>query len=205
MIDYYSRYIEIASLRNTNSSGVIQKLKTIFARHGIPEYLMSDNGPQFSSQEFKRFSVEYGFEHATSSPNFPQANGEAEWAVRTVKTLLNKNDDPLMALLMYRSTPLENGYSPAELLMGRKLKTKVPVLSKVLQPKLPDQTSLREKENEIRSRQQSNFNSHHNAKPLEPLIPGETVWIPDHNTTGTVTKETAVRSYEVQTEGGRYR
>ena len=110
-----------------------------------------------------------------------------------------------MALLMYRSTPLENGYSPAELLMGRKLRTTVPVLSKVLQPKLPDQTSLREKENKIRRRQQSNFNSRHNAKSLEPLIPGETVWIPNRNTTGTVTKETAVRSYEVQTEGGGYR
>ena len=205
VIDYYSRYIEIASLRSTNASGVIQKLKGIFARHGIPEYLMSDNGPQFSSQEFQCFSVEYGFEHVTSSPNFPQANGEAERAVRTVKTLLNKNDDPLMALLIHRSTPLENGYSPAELLMGRKLRTTVPVLPKVLQPKLPDQIALREKENEIRRRQQSNFNHRHKAKVLEPLLPGETVWIPDRNTTGTVTKETAVRSYEVQTEGGRYR
>ena len=150
---------------------------------------MSDSGPQFSSQEFQHFSVEYGFEHVTSSPNFPQANGEAEWAVRIIKTLLNKNDDPLMALLILRSTPLENGYSPAELLMGRKLRTTVPVLPKVLQPKLPDQITLREKENEIRRRQQRNFNCRHKAKVLEP---GETVWIADRNTTGTVTKETAV-------------
>ena len=105
VIDYYSCYIEIASLRSTNSSGVIQKLKTIFARHGIPEYLMSNNVLQFSSQEFHHFSVEYGFEHVTSSPNFLQANGEAEWAVRTVKTLLNKKDDPLMAFLIHCSTP----------------------------------------------------------------------------------------------------
>ena len=78
IVDYYSRYIELASLRSTNSYGVIQKMKTIFARHGILEYIMSDNGPQFSSQEFHQFSGEYGFEHMTSSPHFPQANGEAK-------------------------------------------------------------------------------------------------------------------------------
>ena len=118
VVDYYSRYIEIASLRTTNSRGVIQKLKTVFARHGIPECLVSDNGPQFASQEFQQFSEEYGFEHTTSSPNFPQANGEAERAVRTVKTLLDKNDYPLMALLVHRSTPLENGYSPCRASYG---------------------------------------------------------------------------------------
>ena len=196
VVDYYSRYIEIASLRTTNSRGVIQKLKTVFARHGIPECLVSDNGPQFASQEFQQFSEEYGFEHTTSSPNFPQANGEAERAVRTVKTLLDKNDDPLMALLVHRSTPLENGYSPAELLMGCKLRTTVPVIPKALQPKLPNHNALRKKEGEIRKRQQHNLNRRHKAKALEPLLPGETVWIPDRNTTGTVTKEAASRSYE---------
>ena len=110
-----------------------------------------------------------------------------------------------MALLVHRSTPLENGYSPAELLMGRKLRTTVPVIPKALQPKLPNQKTLREKEREIRRRQQSNFNRRHKAKALEPLLPGEPVWIPDRNTTGTVTKEAASRSYEVQTESGRYR
>ena len=205
MVDYYSRYIEIASLRTTNSRGVIQKLKTVFARHGIPECLVSDNGPQFASQEFQQFSEEYGFEHTTSSPNFPQANGEAERAVRTVKTLLDKNDDPLMALLVHRSTPLENGYSPAELLMGRKLRTTVPVIPKALQPKLPNHNALRKKEGEIRKRQQNSFNRRHKAKALEPLLPGETIWIPDRNTTGTVTKEAASRSYKIQTESGQYR
>ena len=77
---------------------------------------MSDNGPQFFSQEFQQFPEEYGFEHTTSSPNFPQANREAQRALRTVKTLLNKNDDPLMALLVHRSTLLENGYNPASFL-----------------------------------------------------------------------------------------
>ena len=59
-------------------------------------------------------------------PRYPQANGEAVRAVRTIKGLLKKNADPYLALLMYRSSPLQNGLSPSELLMGRKLKTTLP-------------------------------------------------------------------------------
>ena len=55
---------------------------------------MSNNGPQFSVDLFHQFAEEYGFVHVTSSPGYPQANGEAEWAVRTVKMLLKKNSDP---------------------------------------------------------------------------------------------------------------
>ena len=88
---------------------VISHLKSIFARHGIPEVVVSDNGPQYSSAVFEEFSKEYEFDHVTSSPKYPQANGEAERAVKTIKQLLEKNSDPYLALLVYRSTPLENG------------------------------------------------------------------------------------------------
>ena len=80
-VDYYSQYIEVCSLSSTSSASVIHKLKTVFARHGIPDSLMSDNGPQFSSQVFSNFSKDYGFDHVTSSPNYSQASGEAERAV----------------------------------------------------------------------------------------------------------------------------
>ena len=75
VVDYYSRYIETALLRDT-TQGVIQQLRSIFARHGIPEQVMSDNGPQFSSEAFTNFAKTYDFTHVTSSPHFPQSNGK---------------------------------------------------------------------------------------------------------------------------------
>ena len=92
---------------------VISHTSSIFAPcHGIPEIVISDNGPQFPSTQYAQFAEKYGFHHI---------NGEAERAVQTVKNLLKKANDPYLALLAYRSTPLEIGYSPSELLMCRKL------------------------------------------------------------------------------------
>ena len=88
VVDYYSRFIEIAKLEETTASCVINHLKSIFARYGIPQCLMSDNGPQYSNREFSNFARCYGFLHVTSSPGHPSANGEAERAVHTVKQLL---------------------------------------------------------------------------------------------------------------------
>ena len=63
----------------------------------MPEEVVSDNGPQFSLRTFQNFSREYGFEHITSSPLYPQSNGEAERAIRTVKSLWKKEKDPFFA------------------------------------------------------------------------------------------------------------
>ena len=77
-VDYYSRYIEIAKLNQTMMTDVVTHLKSMFARHGIPEMFISDNGPQYASREFQDFAKEYEFQHTTSSPYFPQGNGEAK-------------------------------------------------------------------------------------------------------------------------------
>ena len=100
MVDYYSRFIEVTRLGGLSTEAVIGAVKGIFARHGVPEEVVSDNGPQFSSKTFQNFSREYGFEHITSSPLYPQSNGEAERAVRTVKSLWKKEKDPFLALLI---------------------------------------------------------------------------------------------------------
>ena len=175
VIDYYSRYIEMARLSTSTSNDVITHLKSIFARHGIPQTVMSDNGPQYAAAAFVKFAQEYGFAHITSSPRYPQSNGAAERAVRTVKSLLDKNGDPYAALLAYRSTPLENGYSPAEYLMGRKLRTTVPVALTQLVPHLPNFSKLKEKEKQLRERQRKNFNHHHHAVNLKQLQTGDNV------------------------------
>ena len=95
------------------------------------------------------FARQFQFEHVTSSPRYPQSNGEAERAVQTVKNLLKKEGDPYLALLSYRSTPLKCGFSPSELLMARKLRTNVSITRESLKPAVPDLTVLREKEEQI--------------------------------------------------------
>ena len=179
IVDYYSRYVEIAKLQRTTAEEVIAHTKSIFARHGIPEVVISDNGPQFTSQVYAQLAESYQFHHITSSPYFPQSNGEAERAVATVKSLLNKSVDPYLALLTYRSTPLPNGYSPSELLMSHVLRSSVPTTVAQRRPRLLDIDSLREKEEQLKNRQKENFDKHHGARRLPALSPGDEVWIPD--------------------------
>lgn len=132
VVDYFSRFFEVAQLTSTASEGVIEHCKSISACHGSPEHLRSDNGPQLASDTFSRFAQEWGFSHETSSPRFPQSNSEAERAVRTIKALLKKSRYLYLALMAYRSAPLVNGYSPTELLMGRRIRTTVPVIQSQL-------------------------------------------------------------------------
>lgn len=133
---------------------------------------MSDNGPQYSSILFKDFATDYGFHHVTSSPLFPQTNGEAERAVGTVKSLWKGGGDKERALLIYCSTPLGNGYSPAQLLMGRQIRTSLPQLPKKLSPGWPGMREFKCYETKERRKQQKYYNSRHRARPLPVLQPG---------------------------------
>ena len=136
VVDYFSRWIEIALLdKDTAADYVISHLKSIFAKFGISNELRSDGSLLFSSFTFQKFANCYGFVHTFSSPRYPRSNGEAELAVQTVKNLLKKCDDPYLALLAYRTSPLKTGCSPAELLMGKELRTTVPAMPTVLEPK----------------------------------------------------------------------
>ncbi|KAI3380790.1 hypothetical protein SNEBB_010510, partial [Seison nebaliae] len=176
VVDYYSRYIEMALLSSTQSVSVITNLQSIFARHGVPVTVHSDGGPQYSSKLFREFAKEYGFEHVTSSPYFAQSNGEAERAVGTLKQLLRKasaaGEDPYLSLLSYRNTPIANGYSPSQLLMGRVLRSPLPMLPNNLSPKLPDLKVVRRKEKIYRDSMKSYADKHRGARPL-PVLTGE--------------------------------
>jgi len=99
--------VEIKLLPTQTAKSVITAAKELFATHGIPDIVISENGPCFSAVPFQEFAAKYGFVHTNSSPRYPRANGEVERAARTVQGLLKKNDDPYLALLTYRSTPLQ--------------------------------------------------------------------------------------------------
>jgi transposase InsO family protein len=76
--DYFSGFFELDFIPQTNSNTVITKMKHHFARHGIPDKVISDGGPQFTSAEFKSFETQWGFSHEFSSPGNSKANGVAE-------------------------------------------------------------------------------------------------------------------------------
>ena len=122
--DCYRRYPEVAELRDTKATTVIQKTKSFFSQHWIPETVISDNGPQYSSAEYKHFANQYNFTHTTIiiSPKYPQSGGLHEKTVQTVKHILEKcrmiHQDPYLALLDYRNTPID-GVTPAQALMSR--------------------------------------------------------------------------------------
>ena len=154
---------------------------------------------------FSEFAKDYEFQHSTSSPYYPQANGEAESAVGTIKRLLKKAGNPYKALLAYRSTPLQTGYSPSQLLMGRILRTSVPTTREQRQPQIPDLRAVRKRDKKNKKRQKRDFDSHHGARELPPLQPGDRVWIPANEEEGEVQGEVAPHSYQVEQEEGSIR
>ena len=126
VVDYYSRYMKLVYLADTITHTVTMNLECIFPRFGIPGLLVSENGPQFSLNEFRQFADLLGFTHQTSSPYYSQAKGQSERAVQVAKTILRQSD-PMLALLAYRSTPhVSTGFSPAQLLMGRRIQSRRP-------------------------------------------------------------------------------
>ena len=103
----------------------------IFSEFGIPDMFTSDNGPHFSSAEFRSFAGKWNFDHIMSSPTYPKSKGFIEHQVETVKSILRESksvgNDFHLALPAWISTPVSyNLVSPAQLLMGRKVKSLVP-------------------------------------------------------------------------------
>ena len=144
-MDYYSKYPEICLHNDKSSQAVITSMKSVFARHGIPDKVVADKMP-FSSKECSRFAQEWGFKISTSSPHYLQSNGMSERTMQTIKNLLRKADDtgndPYFALLEYRKTPITGMQeSPAQLLMSRMLKSKLPTTMALLRPRVQEKVS----------------------------------------------------------------
>ena len=129
-IDAHSKWIEAVCTPSMSSSCVIDVLRTLFARFGLPEMIVSGNGTCFVSSEFKQFLRKNGVRHTMSAPYHPASNGLAERAVQIIKRGLNKVTEGTMytrlakVLFTYRMTPHSTtGQAPAELLLGRRPRT----------------------------------------------------------------------------------
>ena len=120
--------------------------------------------------------------------------------VQTVKNILKKEKDKEIALLAYRSTSLSNGYSPAELLMGRRLRSTVPMFQSQLTPGWPDSEQLNKHETYSKIKQQEYYDSRHRAQLLPPITSGTSVQVTTNKKPGVVLKKTETpRQYIVQT------
>ena len=212
LVDYYSNFIEVDRLRQTTSEQVIETCKSQFSRHGIPNELISDNGPQFSSHKFHQFSIQYQFKHKTSSPYHPQSNGKAERAVQTIKSLLQRSvlekRDFHLALLEFRNSPSNDILgSPSQRLMGRRTRTLLPTSENLLLPKTIPPSQVQSELKKHQNTQAHYYNKQ--ATPLSSLQKGDKImfqngrtWLP-----ATIAKATVYpRSYIIVTpEGQLYR
>ena len=153
VIDAYSRFPEVDVVSSTSAKVTVPKLERIFATHGIPHILKSDNGPPFPGREFYAFMKELGTKHKPSIPLSPQGNGEVESFMKPLEKAIctavaeNKYYKRVIFkfLLNYRATPHSTtGKSPAELLFNRKIHTKLPEL--VLQNNAEVHQELEEKD-----------------------------------------------------------
>ena len=209
-VDSYSGWFEMDSLSDMSSRTVIGKLQCLFATHGIPEKLLTDNGRQFVSREFKLFSQERNFTHLTSSPYYPKSNGLAENAVKQVKQLLEKSkkdgSNVMLGLLILRNTPRELMGSPAQRLMSRRTRTTLPTSTKLLKPKALSTIHTQKHLQMARQRQKKYYDK--TARDQRPLRPNEVVRLQtdkDFKKLAVVkSQRDTPRSYIVTSEGADY-
>jgi len=133
-VDAHSKWPEIFAMNSTTSSATITTLRSLFARLGLPHVVVTDNGPQFTSEEFKLFMSMNAVKHITSAPYHPQSNGLAERMVQTFKLAYKAGGGSCEQrldrfLLKYRTTAHSTtGRSPSELIYGRKIRTRLDLL-----------------------------------------------------------------------------
>lgn len=202
LIDAHSKWMDVYPVSTTSSATTIDCLRKSFSNHGLPEMLVSDNAAYFVSTEFKDFMNKNGIKHVTSAPFHASSNGLAERAVQTFKTMMKKAGEGSVAtkvarvLFSYRITPQSTtGLSPAEMLLGRKLRSTLDLLHPDLQQKV--------REKQIKQKQY-----HDNKWQRRCFQVGDTVltrnfsygpkWIP-----GFITKVTGPLSYQVMLGDGK--
>ena len=198
IIDIHSKWIEAIPLRNATAATTIEALRKFFANFGLPEEIISDNGPQFVATEFETFCKQNGIKNIHTPPYHPASNGAAERAVQVVKQAMKKMGTALPLstrlarfLLMYHTTPhATTEMRPDELFLHRHLRTRLTLTQ-------PDLSPIVEKH------QQQQKKSHDKKNPLvtfakqEPVLVrnqrGKKAWL-----RGTIIKQKGPVTYLVQ-------
>ena len=163
VIDAHSKWLEVIPMGVCSATTTIQALRTLFAQFGIPESIVSDNGPQFVAREFQNFCKANGIQQVRVAPYHPSSNGLAERAVRIFKEGLKKqstgslSDRVARVLFEYRRTPhTTTGLSPAELMFGRPLRSRLSLVRPSLQQEVQDK-QLQQKLSHDKSAQYREF------------------------------------------------
>ena len=207
VVDYYSRYYEVVVIHSTTSEKIITTLNDILARFGFPHSLKSDNGRQFVSEEFERFSQEVNIEHRTSPPLWPQANAEVERQNRTLLKALKvaqvegkdwRKELPQF-LLAYRSTPQgTTGKTPAFLMLKRELRSKLPELRGDMDG-CDESTRERHWRNKMT---QKVYADDKRGASSSDILPGDQVLLRNTKTTGKLATNYESEPYTVITKEG---
>lgn len=210
-VDHYSDFFELDILKDLTPESVIIACKGNFARHGIPQRVVCDNGTNFVNQKMTKFASEWDFELVTSAPYHQQANGKAEAAVKIAKHLLKKAEesgsDYWYALLHWRNIPNKIGSSPVARLFSRSTRCGVPAAVDRLCPAVVEDVHTAIEAN----RKKAKFYYDKKAKQLPDLQVGSPVHVqlrPDTSkfwTPGIVSSRLNDRSYVVNVDGVDYR
>jgi len=149
---------------STTTEKTLEVLRNLFAAYGLPEQLVSDNGPQFMSSEFEVCMKANSIKHIRTAPYHPASNGEAERFVQTFKRAMRAaekdagtlNHKLARFLLTYRTTPHATvGLSPAELFMKRVLRTRLDLLKPSLQSRVRAKQADQKNRHDAHSRDRS--------------------------------------------------
>nr|XP_043895059.1 uncharacterized protein K02A2.6-like [Solea senegalensis] len=192
IVDAHSKWLDVYPVTSSTSATTINCLRNSFSTHGIPEMIVSDNAQCFVSEQTREFMTRNGVTHVTSAPYHPSSNGLAERAVQTFKELMKKSSGDTVetklnrALFSYRITPQSTtGLSPAEMLMGRKLRCTLDLIHPDLKKK-------------VEAKQTSQKAYHDKHAKERNFVAGESIytknygygpkWVPGliHDTTGPV-------------------
>ena len=199
MVDAFSKWPEVIKMNKTTSESTINVLRTVFSRNGLPSRIVSDNGPQFTSQEFQNFMNLNGIKHIKTAPYHPSSNGLAERFVQTFKQGIKSsvNDTGTISkklaqfLLAYRNTKhATTNETPARLMMGRELKTRM----HLLRPSLQDQV-LDKQESMCEQRKTKHRQFEHGQSVVVRDYRGGEKWIP-----AKIASKTGPVSYRVQVD-----